>query len=766
MELQSMKTDRRRRRPALSCVSCRKSKIRCDRNLPCSACVRSQHKTCVFEPSSRQSAIQPTEPQSSDNTELPRSPGANESVYVHHGDGPHEDHSAISLTGSTPVDSTSQGHGPSYDVKSLLERIRELEHRLEESTGQHLVSNITRASTSGPDPITTCPSYLSGNLHAMSKSVMSKTRYLGQSHWMNQVQNFSSVLDIFEQVCRDQKSELIALINKCKVLARTIKAQRWPVLSFKFGSNIPPREVADLLIDAYFRTTESIFRILHIPSFRKDYENFWLSPDLVDVSFLIQLQLVMAIGSTIYDEYFSMRKSATQWVYEAQCWLISPNQKSRLTLSGLQVMLLVCLAQEAVAVGQDLVWMSVGQLMRTAIFMGLHRDPKKLPKMTQLRSELRRRIWNTILEIALQTSVDAGGPPLIAFEDFDTCAPANCDDDELTEDDAPATSNPPEKFTDMSVALALRTSFAARLAIARALNEISTQHTYDNIIKLHRHLSTAYKLLSQTLQRFTFTERQPTAFQRRLVDFLVRRYFLALHLPYFRPAMSEPTYAFSRKTVVETSAKLYTTVFSFAALNPRLVRPSANDLGLMPISQDDLARFATCGSGFFRSIVSQAAIATGFELQNQLKEDDSLGPPTPRVDLFNIFRDSISWVYRRIQAGDTNLKGLLFASALLAQIEGSMNGLQDQKFIDATIKAGVEAIREGFELLKLQVGPSPEENATKNDTQLSFDPMMTIDGDWEYDSSMQNVLFDFTSVNSAFGPTAGPEMMMADFTQW
>lgn len=528
----------------------------------------------------------------------------------------------------------------------------------------------------------------------------------------------------------------MALVNRCKVLARTVKAQRWPELNFKFGVNIPPREITDNLINAYFRTSESVFRIIHVPSFKKDYENFWLSPDSVDVSFLIQLQLVMAIGSTIYDEYFSMRKSATQWVYEAQCWLISPDPKSRLTLSGLQVMLLLCIAQEAVAVGHDLVWTSVGQLMRTAIFIGLHRDPKKLPKMTQLRSEMRRRLWNTILEIALQTSIDSGGPPLISLQDFDACAPANCDDDQLTDDEVPITASPPDKFTDMSMALALRTSFAARLAIARTLNEISIQHTYDDIIRLHSHLSAVYKSLSQTLQRYTSSERQPTAFQRRQGDFLVRRYFMALHLPYFRPAMNEPTYAFSRKTVVETSVKLYSTVFPLAASSPRSVQSLVNDLGTTSVGLDDLARFATCGSGFSRSILSQAAMAIGFELQNQLQEDDGLGLPTPRADLLNIFRDSVSWLHRRIRAGETNVKGFLIETALLAQIEGLMKGLKGEELTDGIVRAGMESVREGFELLRLQAGPRPDENTIANDTQFNFDPVIAMDGDWEYDSSV------------------------------
>ncbi|KAI1371457.1 hypothetical protein F4677DRAFT_450430 [Hypoxylon crocopeplum] len=775
-EVHNFKTDRRRRRPALSCVSCRRSKIRCDRNLPCGACVRSKHKTCVFEPVPRQSDISsagvgplhPADSQSSTNTESVVSPVASGSTQTHRADVSQDDHSAHSLTGSTPVDSSSsQSHGPSFDVKSLLERIRELELRLEESTGHHSSNrNATRPSASGPGPesIATYPSYLAGDLHTMSKSVMSKTRYLGQSHWMNQVGNFKSVLEIFDQQVREKKSESVTRVNKCKSLARSIKAQRTPELNFKFGTNIPPRDVADRLVDGYLRTSESVFRILHVPFFRKDYENFWSSSDSVDLSFVILLQLVMAIGSAVYDELYTMRKSAVQWVYEAQCWLISPVPKTRLTLPGLQVMLLLTLAQQTASVGPDLVWIPVGQLMRTAIYMGLHRDPKKLPKMNRYRSEMRRRLWNTILELALQTSVDSGGPPLIYLEDYDTCAPTDCDDDQLNDGDTPSVINSPDKFTDMSMALALRSSFSARLAIVRSLNEIGARNSYDDTIRLHGQLSTAFKSLSQNLQRFAFSERKPSAFQRRFLDFLVRRYFLALHLPYYGPAMNEPAYAFSRKTVVEMAAKLYCTIFPSAALNPRPRRPALSDLGSTFSEIDDLARLTTNSGGMFRSIVSQASMAVGGELRGQLQEDDSLGPPTPRADFLNIFRDSAAWIYHRIQAGETNIKGYLLTAGFLGQIEGLMNGLKGAELVDATIKAGTEAIREGFELLKLQAGPQPGDNATASEAQLNFNTMMTMDEDWEYDNS--NALFDFTSIESVFGVGTGPEMVAPDFSQW
>ncbi|KAI1653770.1 hypothetical protein F4813DRAFT_393354 [Daldinia decipiens] len=776
-EAQSVKTDRRRRRPALSCVSCRRSKLRCDRNLPCGACVRSKHKTCVYEPQGRHSELSssaasphhPADPLSTVDSDTAVSPVTSGSNHARHGEALHGDHPALSLNGSTPVDSTtSQSYEQSFDVRSLLDRIKELERRLEDSTGNHSRQKNATQPSADPDFVATYPSYLAGELHTMSKSVMTKTRYLGQSHWMNQIGNFKYILEIFDQECREKKSGPIAMVNRCKSLGLTVKAQRAPVQAIKYGANIPPREVADKLVDGYLRTSETVFRILHVPSFRKDYENFWLSPDSVDLPFMIQFQLVMAIGGAVYDDYYTMRKSAMQWVYEAQFWLISPAPKARLTLTGLRVMLLLCLAQETASVGQDLVWIHVGQLMRTAIYMGLHKDPKKLPKMSFFLSEIRRRLWNTILELALQTSVDSGGPPLIYLDQYDTSAPGNYDDDQLTDDDTPVTVDPPDKFTDMSVAIALRASFSARLAIARLLNEIGTQNTFDDTIRLHNQLSTAYKSLSQQLQRFTLGDRQPTGFQRRLVDLLVRRYFMALHLPYFSSAMSEPAYAFSRKTVVEMSAKLYSTVFPSAAFSPRPLKPQMNDLGQISIvpERDDLARLTTCAAGFARSILSQASMAIGLDLQNQLQEDDSLGPPTPRADLLNIFKDSTAWIYRRIYIGETNVKGYLFSIALLTHIEGLMKGLKRADIVDSIITAGTKAMQDCFELLKQQIAPQPDEATSTNNAHSDFDSMMAMDQDWEYNTPMQNVLFNFTNIEAVLGVPTGSDMMTTDFSQW
>lgn len=101
-------------------------------------------------------------------------------------------------------------------------------------------------------------------------------------------------------------------------------------------ADLPPKDVADKLVDCYLQTTETIYRILHVPTLRRDYEALWVSDTEPDTVFLVQLKLVLAIGATTYDEQFSLRASAIQWVYGAQTWFSEPEFKSRLSIQALQ----------------------------------------------------------------------------------------------------------------------------------------------------------------------------------------------------------------------------------------------------------------------------------------------------------------------------------------------------------------------------------------------------------------------------------------------
>ena len=503
---------------------------------------------------------------------------------------------------------------------------------------------------------------------------------------------------------------------------------------------MPPRDVANKLVDGYLRSVETVFRVLLVPSFKSDYEQYWAAPDKASLSFVIQLQLVMAIGATLYDSRFSMRKSAVQWVTEAQYWLIVPPAKGKLTISGLQIMILLSIARETASVGGDLVWIHVGSLLRSAFYMGLHRDPSRLPTMSRLDAEIRRRLWNTILELELKTSGDSGGFPTVSPETSDTKAPADIDDIDLMNDDKQNHNEAGERFTDMSIALALRESFRDRLAIYQMLNATPFRGTYDDTIQLHRRFMKSLKTLMKRLKAYPPSGRQPTAFQCRLVEIIARRSLISLHLPYLGAGIKEPAFSFSRKEVVESAVKSYYLLFPSLATSPNSSSPlisDGDDLEVLSTEGDDLARFTVCAAGFWRLIASQSSMIVILELQTTMQEEDSIGPPTPRPDLLNVLRHSLPLYLSRIQAGETNVKGYLFAAALAGHVQGLIDGLSGSKVTEPILSAAMKTEKICFDILKQQLESAERADGSSNAEQFAWDSLMATNGEWTDNSVSQ-----------------------------
>lgn len=84
----------------------------------------------------------------------------------------------------------------------------------------------------------------------------------------------------------------------------------------------------------------------------------------------MQVKLVLALGAVTYNDRFSLRASAIQ--------------------------------------------PTAGALLRKTIYMGLPRDSGRLPQMTTLAIEMRRRLWNIILGFNLQMTLTSCTPPFFS----------------------------------------------------------------------------------------------------------------------------------------------------------------------------------------------------------------------------------------------------------------------------------------------------------------------------------------------------------------
>ncbi len=438
---------------------------------------------------------------------------------------------------------------------------------------------------------------------------------------------------------------------------------------------LPPKNVADDLVDGYIRTSETVYRILHIPTFRKRYEAFWASGD-PDEEFLAQLKLVMAIGAIVYDDGFSLRSSVLRWIYEAHTWTSAPKFKARLSITAIQNDLLLAVAREMNCAGGEPVWITAGALVRKAMHMGLHRDPDHMHGRTALADEMHRRIWNTILELSLQSSMTAGGPPLLSLCDFDTNPPGNFDDEQLLADDP--VPKPEDTITQTSVARALRKTLPQRLAVTKALNDLGPVSTYDETLRLDAELRSAFKSLRRDLRGFV-TDTDPK-FEVLTVELWMHRYLSALHAPFFGPSLKESAYAFSRKVVVESSLQIWSSVCPKA-------RVSTTADQRLRTGPQDLERLMLHGFEFHRTVGMQSALLLAVELRTLLQEEESLNPMFLRPDLVAVVSEAKEWSLRCIEAGETNVKAYFFVPIVAAHIEGLRRRLSGEALDQLLVKA-------------------------------------------------------------------------------
>ncbi len=175
---------------------------------------------------------------------------------------------------------------------------------------------------------------------------------------------------------------------------------------------------------------------------------------------------------------------------------------------------------------------------------------------------MRRRLWATILELVLQSSLGSGGPPLINTTDFDTRPPSNYDDDQLIETSRFSSGpRPSGTYTQSSVQIALLKSFQTRLSIAQFINDFQAAPSYDDTLRRNSELTIACRTLAATLQSSYdpagVLPNRVSLFQLQMTEHMMHRFFLSLNQTWMALAQNNPAYYFARKMSVETSLKLY-----------------------------------------------------------------------------------------------------------------------------------------------------------------------------------------------------------------
>lgn len=294
---------------------------------------------------------------------------------------------------------------------------------------------------------------------------------------------------------------------------------------------LPPREDADLLVAFYLDNYEHLHRIIHVPTFEKQYHDFWLPSQSRSPAIASLVMSIMAISASASPMAERYREMASRWDMSVDQWLRSQSPK-RYELIHYQALCLSYLAKRMNQIHKKRFWTESSNLLQTAILDGLPYESLEHRPEAVFMVEMRRRIWHVIRELELQNSYEFGLPTLLHNIESNLETPANIDDEHFDEHSTQIPkSRSADHFTRSSYQIISARSWSLRLEISRRLTSPATAGpmTYDHV------LSYTHQLTSEIAQLPTWDTSSHKNLPSMVNGFLKSQLMecvLAIHRPY------------------------------------------------------------------------------------------------------------------------------------------------------------------------------------------------------------------------------------------
>ncbi|KAE8158038.1 hypothetical protein BDV40DRAFT_276834 [Aspergillus tamarii] len=582
---------RKRRRRTMACVQCRSRKLRCDRKLPmCSRCESSKTAiNCTYEKEflwqQPNTVVTPAfSERGPTNTTISQ---AAHLARAH----PTPDSALSSLTRSQQTSSDTR---PALEKRDrFLETVLgapkaavnqepyvnpELLHRSKYPAGVSHHAASLHLHGDHEDPAS--PSQqLDISPRIMMRGKETKTRFNGSGIFANLIAQFPDIKSFAEEI-RVASPQLSALRPDLARVKRGLwkrKPLNTPFpepTTLSLTQMLPSRRVVDDLVVLYLTYFEATHRILHVPSFLKELDEFWAqrdNPDFVSPHFVVQLLLVLACAWNLADLDTLQLKNdnesdltcytAIEWVLHAERWIENSHIK-RPDIMAFRLYILLLIAKNAHGMKRSKAWLDTGTLIKQAMLAGYHRDPSRYTKISPFNKEMRRRIWTTILELDLEVSLERGMPPSLQYGDYDTAPALNLNDNELqdTSEELPA-ERPLNEMTDCSFQSVLIQSLPLRLKACKLMHSPRISCSYEEILHLDWELN---RYLSQipswaVLEGEDLQTQHKIILIRSLLQTKIGHSLLSIHTPFAIEAPQETLFAPSSRIRLEVATMILST---------------------------------------------------------------------------------------------------------------------------------------------------------------------------------------------------------------
>ncbi|KAI1096538.1 hypothetical protein F5B19DRAFT_150740 [Rostrohypoxylon terebratum] len=537
----------RKKRARLSCTECRKKKMSCDRNLPCQRCIKSGRPTqCSFEavaeqshlpsPSSRQQEQQIHDLQA-EVTELKIL--LSKAGLIRGDDGAAEASHVIDIdpVESDPL-SLDNGKPPEKGIPD--DNIHDAgESGIEGGNQQDLP--VSQSGRVGEDAS-----------HVDSRS-LDPTKRSPRGYYSRHAlfQFFSEIPELFpfiREIAEECLNPLGVNITKEKLSRGIQDTNLLSPHNISLERFLPPKEDVDILVSLYLDGLGQLHRAFHIPTFRRDYNNFWTTQQTHHPVMATLILAIISISSSCattgqsnqYAEATSVaikyRSIPTQWVSLCEEWLRQQSPKHGRP-AYYQVSYLIYLAKRMIVIDKKKWWKETGSLIQDAIIDGLHRDAPA--NYTPYMREMKRRIWAALRELDLQNSYEYGLPSLLHNIDCDVAPPTNVNDDDFNETSEQIPEPKPlSGYTLTSYQVHSARSWSLRLEISRRLfsTELSKNLTYDDVLRYTHEITQAIESIPSWDEKDLTGICDPgiPTLTRAYLVFQLKTTILALHRPYIQ----------------------------------------------------------------------------------------------------------------------------------------------------------------------------------------------------------------------------------------
>ena len=157
---------------------------------------------------------------------------------------------------------------------------------------------------------------------------------------------------------------------------------------------LPEKSLADNLVDAYFDRVHPLYPFVHEGTFRIEYERIGTNPihSTFAPSWYAVLNMIFASSCEFCDAIpeAEVTKIVTPFVARARDIIFSHVFKIG-NLHLVQALLLMCHYLQGTMELNEC-WSLAGVMIRTAVSIGLHLTPERLP-ITMVEKEVRKRVW-------------------------------------------------------------------------------------------------------------------------------------------------------------------------------------------------------------------------------------------------------------------------------------------------------------------------------------------------------------------------------------